>query len=309
MKRRDFLIKGVLYSLLTGVYASTIGRISKSFAQRPAPRPAANYDLVAVRGGEPVPMYRRAIQELGGMQRFVKSGQRVVVKPNIAWDVTPERGANTNPELVGAIVRDCIAAGASRVFVFDHTVDQWQRAYSTSGIEQAAREAGALVVPGNFERDYHEVQIPGARRLRTAKVHQQIIEADVIINVPILKHHGSTTVTIAMKNLMGIVWDRRFWHINDLHQCIADFCLYRKPDLNIVDAYLVMTRNGPRGVSTADLTVMKSLVISPDIVAADAASTLIFGEQPRDIGHIRIGAEMGIGQINLEALNIKRVAI
>ncbi|HSV77165.1 MAG TPA: DUF362 domain-containing protein [Bacteroidales bacterium] len=309
MRRRDFLKKGVFYSLLVGLYTSTIGRISKAIAQRPAPRAAAGYDLVAVRGGEPVAMYRRAIQELGGMQRYVKSGQRVVVKPNMAWDLPPERGANTNPELVGAIVRDCFAAGASRVFVFDHTVDQWQRAYTNSGIEQAAREAGALVVPGNLERDYQEVQIPGARRLRTARVHQQIIEADVVINVPILKHHGSTTVTIAMKNLMGIVWDRRFWHLNDLHQCIADFCLYRKPDLNIVDGYLVMTRNGPRGTSTADLTVMKSLIISSDIVAADAASTLIFGQQPRDIGHIRIGAEMGIGQMNLEALNIKRIAI
>jgi len=307
MKRRDFLKKGILITALGALYAGTIGRLTSLMAQRPAP--ARAYDLVAVRGGDSVTMYRRAIREMGGMQKYVKRGQRVVIKPNMAWDVTPERGANTNPQLVGAIVEDCIAAGASRVFVFDHTVDQWQRAYATSGIEQAAREAGALVVPGNLERDYQEVQIPGARRLRNARVHQQIIEADVFINVPILKHHGSTTVTIAMKNLMGIVWDRRFWHINDLHQCIADFCLYRKPDLNIVDGYLVMTRNGPRGVSTADLSLMKSLIISPDIVAADAASTLIFGEQPRNIGHIRIGAEMGIGQMNLEALNIKRVAI
>jgi len=303
MKRREFIRKGFLISVLAGIYGATVGRLQNTFAQR---RPI---DLVAVRGGDPVAMYRRAIREMGGMQAFVKRGQRVVVKPNIAWDVTPERAANTNPELVGAIVRDCVAAGASRVFVFDHTVDQWQRAYETSGIERAAREAGALVVPGNLERDYREVQIPGAKRLHTAKVHHQILEADVFINVPVLKHHASTTVTIAMKNLMGIVWDRRFWHRNDLHQCIADFCLYRVPDLNIVDAYLVMTRNGPRGVSEADLARMKSLVISKDIVAVDAASTLIFGAQPQDIGHIRLAAQMNIGQINLDRLNISRIAI
>jgi len=303
MKRREFLRKGFLISVLAGIYGATVGRLQNTFAQR---RPI---DLVAVRGGDPVAMYRRAIRELGGMQAFVKRGQRVVVKPNIAWDVPPERAANTNPELVGAIVRDCVAAGASRVFVFDHTVDQWQRAYETSGIERAAREAGALVVPANLERDYREVQIPGARRLHTAKVHHHILEADVFINVPVLKHHASTTVTIAMKNLMGIVWDRRFWHRNDLHQCIADFCLSRLPDLNIVDAYLVMTRNGPRGVSEADLARMKSLLISKDIVAVDAASTLIFGAQPQDIGHIRLAAQMNVGQINLDRLNISRIAI
>ena len=306
MKRREFIRKGFLISVLAGIYGATIGRLQNTFAQRAAGRPI---DLVAVRGGDPVAMYRRAIREMGGMQAFVKRGQRVVVKPNMAWDVTPERAANTNPELVGAIVRDCIAAGASRVFVFDHTVDQWQRAYETSGIERAAREAGALVVPGNLERDYREVQIPGARRLHTAMVHQQILDADVFINVPVLKHHASTTVTIAMKNLMGIVWDRRFWHRNDLHQCIADFCLFRVPDLNIVDAYLVMTRNGPRGVSEADLANMKSLLISRDIVAVDAASTLIFGSQPQDIGHIRLAAQMNVGQINLDRLNISRIAI
>lgn len=306
MKRRDFIKKSVLYTSLSVAFGAALGRIQKAFGQRPAGRTP---DLVAVRGGDIVTMYRRAMREMGGMQSFVRRGQRVVVKPNMAWDVTPERAANTNPELVGAIVRDCIAAGASRVFVLDHTVDQWQRAYETSGIEKAAREAGALVVPANLERDYRNVQIQGARRLQTTKIHHHILEADVFINVPVLKHHASTTVTIAMKNLMGIVWDRRFFHRNDLHQCIADICLYRAPDLNIVDAYLVMTRNGPRGVSEADLAQKRSLVVSKDIVATDAASTLIFGAQPSDVGHIRIGAEMNIGEIDLEKLNISRIAL
>lgn len=309
MNRRNFLRKGAMYSALGAVYGYVAG-IHRLFGmQQPGARPSGNYDLVAVRNGEPVDMYRRAIQEMGGMQRFVRRGQRVVVKPNIGWDVPPERAANTNPDLVGAIVKDCLAAGASRVMVFDNTCDNWQLSYRNSGIEAAVRQAGGQMVPGNLERFYREVEIPGARRLRRAKVHELILDNDMVINVPVLKHHGSTGVTIAMKNLMGVVWDRRFWHSNDLHQCIADFCLFHKPQLNIVDAYLVMTRNGPRGTSTADLALMKSLLISTDIVAVDAASTLIFGSQPRNIGHIRIGAEMGIGQMNLDALNIKRVAL
>lgn len=254
-------------------------------------------------------MYRRAIQEMGGMQRFVKRGQRVVVKPNIGWDVPPDRAANTNPDLIGAIVKDCLDAGASRVFVFDNTCDNWQRCYQNSGIEEAVRRAGGQMVPGNLERYYRDVEIPGAQRLKTAKVHEAILDNDVFINVPVLKHHGSTTVTIAMKNLMGIVWDRRYWHRNDLHQCIADFCTYSKPTLNIVDAYLVMTKNGPKGTSTADLSLMKSLLVSTDIVAIDAASALIFGTQPENIGHIKIGDEMKIGKMDLSGLNIKRVAV
>ncbi len=308
MDRRQFLQKGFIYSVLTGLYASTIGRIPVFASSRQASA-GGNHDLVAVRGGEPVPMYRRAIQEMGGMQRYVKRGQRVVVKPNAAWDTSVERAANTNPDLVGAIIKDCLDAGASQVFVFDHTCDNWQRSYENSGIEAAVRAAGGQMVPGNFERNFREVKIPGAKRLTEAKVHEQILDADVFINVPVLKHHASTSVTIAMKNLMGIVWDRGFWHRNDLHQCIADFCLFRKPDLNIVDAYRVMTQNGPKGTSVSDIAMMRSLLISPDIVAVDAASSLIFGTQPNEVGHIRIAAEMNLGRIDLDQLNIKRVAM
>mgnify|MGYP001105366291 CR=1 FL=1 len=308
MDRRQFLRKGFIYSALAGLYTSTIGKIPVLASSRQNTS-GPDHDLVAVRGGEPVPMYRRAIREMGGMQRFVKRGQRVVVKPNAAWDTSVERAANTNPELVAAIVRDCLDAGASQVFVFDHTCDNWQRSYENSGIEAAVRAAGGTMVPGNFERNFRDVRIPGGKRLTEAKVHEQILDADVFINVPVLKHHASTTVTIAMKNLMGIVWDRGFWHRNDLHQCIADFCLFRKPDLNIVDAYRVMTQNGPKGTSLSDITMMRSLLISSDIVAVDAASTLIFGGRPEEVGHIRIAADMNIGRINLDQLNIRRIAM
>ena len=127
--------------------------------------------------------------------------------------------------------------------------------------------------------------------------------------MPVLKHHASAKLTIAMKNLMGIVWDRRFWHRNDLHQCIADFCLFKKPDLNIVDAYRVMMRHGPRGVSESDVTLMKTQIVSTDIVAADAAAAKVFGAEPSDIPYIKLANEMGIGEMNLDKLNISRIKI
>ncbi len=308
MDRRQFIRKGFIYSALGSLYASTIGKIPL-FAAKSHTFSPGRYDLVAVRGGEPVQMYRKAMEEMGGLGLFVKAGQTVTIKPNASWDVPPERAANTNPELVAAIVEDCLALGAARVFVYDHTCDNWQRSYENSGIEAAVRRAGGQMLPANLERYYQEVSIPGAKRLTTAKVHERLLQSDVFINVPILKHHASTTITIAMKNLMGLVWDRRFWHRNDLHQCIADFCLYRKPDLNIVDAYLVMTQNGPRGTSESDLTRMRSLLVSTDILAVDVAGSLMLGHQPEDIGHLRIAGEMSVGTMNLDQLNIQRVNV
>ena len=308
MDRRQFVKKGFMYSALGSIYASTIGRLPL-FATRKNTSGPGRYDLVAVRRGEPVEMYRRAMQEMGGMERYVKPGQTVIIKPNSSWDVPPERAANTNPDVLRAIVEDCVAAGADRVFAFDHTCDNWERSYDNSGNAEAVRQGGGQMLPANIERYYQEVDIPGARRLTKAKVYERLMQADVFINVPILKHHASTTITIAMKNLMGVVWDRRFWHRNDLHQCIADFCLYRKPDLNIVDAYRVMTQNGPRGTSEADVTMMRSILVSSDIVAVDAAGALMLGHQPEDIAHLRIADEMNIGNIKLDDLNIKRVIL
>lgn len=268
------------------------------------------YDLVAVKGGEPEVMFDLAMKSLGGMSSFVKKNQTVVVKPNIGWNTSPERAANTNPKLVGQIVKHCFEAGAKDVYIFDNTCDSWQSCYSNSGIEKAGKDAGAKLVTGNSERYYHHVNIPNGKRLKESTVHELILESDVFINVPVLKHHGGADVTISMKNLMGIIWDRRYWHRNDLHQCIADFSTYeRKPDLNIVDAYAVMKRNGPRGVSEADVVSLKSQIISTDMVAADAAAAKLFGKEPIDIDYIKIADSMNSGIMDLSKLNIHRIIL
>ena len=267
------------------------------------------FDLVAVRGGEPDVMFQKGIEALGGIKAFVKKGQKVVVKPNIGWDVSPERGGNTHPKLVSRVIRDCLDAGAKEVYVFDHTCDDWQRCYRTSGIEGAVKDAGGRIVPGSSESYYQKVTVPQGVVLKEAKEHELILESDVFINMPILKSHGGARLTVAMKNLMGIVWDRGFWHGNDLHQCIADFATYRKPTLNIVDAYYVMKRNGPRGVSEADVVTMKSQLISTDMVTADAAAAKLFGLEPDAVRHIRLAADQKAGRIDLDTLRIKRITV
>jgi len=303
MKRREFLTKSI---------AAGTGFAFLSFEEAlggAMSNPQAPYDLIAVMGGEPEMMFEQGIAALGGMKNFVKPGQTVTVKPNIGWDRLPELAANTNPELVGRIVKECLAAGAKEVFVFDHTCDNWQKSYATSGIEKAAKDAGARVITGNVERNYREVDIPKGKTLKKAKVHEKLIESDVFINVPVLKHHDGAQVSFAMKNLMGIVWDRGFWHRNDLQQCIADMVSYRKPDLNIIDGYRVLKKNGPKGVSPSDVSLEKAQIISSNIVAADAAAAKIFGREPETIAHIRIAYEMGFGDIDLSKLNINRIKI
>ena len=165
------------------------------------------------------------------------------------------------------------------------------------------------MVSGDSEGYYQTVSVPRGKRLTKAKIHELFLDTDVFINVPVLKHHGSATLTIGMKNLMGVVWDRRYWHRNDLHQCIADFASYRRPALTVVDAYNVMKRNGPRGISVGDVLPMKSQIVSTDLVAADAAAAKLFGAEPSNIRHIQLAARMNLGRMDLNALSINRIKL
>ena len=304
MRRREFFRKSVGAGIAAGA-AFSIGGYSKLWA---AEASVAKYDLVALMGGEPAAMFDLGIQELGGMGTFIRKGQKVLVKPNIGWDVVPELAANTNPALVKRIIEHCFRAGAKEVYVFDHTCDNWVNTYRNSGIERAAKDAGAKVVPGNTENYYHEIEIPTAVKLKKAKVHELIMETDVFINVPILKDHNSTRMTACIKNMMGVVWDRGYWHSNDLHQCIADYALFeKKPVLNVLDCYNVMVKHGPQGVSKEDVVQMKSQIITSDWVAGDAAAAKMLSIDPLKVDYIPIAHKMGLGNMNLESLNIKRI--
>jgi uncharacterized protein (DUF362 family) len=305
MNRRDFIKRSLTAGVLAGS-AVMSGRFSPLFAQTGS---SGKYDLVAVKGGNPSVMFDRAMAEWGGISSLVRKNSTVVIKPNIGWDVGPEMAGNTNPELVRQIVKHCMSAGAKKVYVFDNTCDEWTRSYRHSGIEQAVKDGGGSMIPGNAERYYHKIAVTKGKRLNEAKVHEQILDADVFINVPVLKSHTSVKLTIGMKNHMGIVWDRGYWHRNDLHQCIADFATFKVPTLTVVDASNVMMKNGPRGVSTGDVVAMKSLIVAKDPVAADSAASLMFGVKPEDVPYIKAAAAMGVGTMALNSLSIKRITL
>ena len=311
MKRRDFFKSAAVVGLASifkpGTLAASTTAASKISVQ-------TGVDMVAVMGGEPEIMLIKAMKELGGIGKYVKKGQKVVIKPNIGWDKKPEMAANTNPELVGALIKLCKSAGAAEVLVFDHTCQDWQKCYTNSGIKAAVEKAGGKMVPGNDESYYREVQVPKGVQLKTAKIHKAILDCDVWFNVPVLKHHGGAKNSISMKNLMGIVWDRQFFHSHDLHQCIADSAtIYKKPALNIVDAYRIMKSNGPQGKTEADAVTLKSLIISPDFVAADTAAMKMFAQvQPTNIADVRYKAmaeKLKVGTQHLDKLNVKRIKL
>jgi uncharacterized protein (DUF362 family) len=307
--RRDFIKAGL--ALGASLPLANLGKMFaadlpvKTAGVSAAPVQAKSI-LVAVRDGERAAMLDKAMAALGGMETFVKKGQTVLVKPNIGWDSPPERGADTHPELVKRVVEMCFAAGAKSVSMFDNTCDQWQRAYANSGMEKVAQDTGATLINGKDKTLYRKVAIPGGVKLREAKVHSLVLDSDVFINVPVLKHHAGTLITACMKNLMGIVLDRGFYHRVDLHQCIADLLTFKKPTLNILDAYAPMVRNGPWGKSADDLVVMRTLLVSTDIVAIDAAGAKLLNHQPSDVRHVAIAAKMKLGTMDLEQVDIRR---
>ena len=305
MERREFLKKSLSLGLGTGVLflpKGLRGGIGRALADEQPP------DLVALNGPSSETMFDKGIAALGGMGRFVKPGQTVLVKPNISWNVAEAGAANTPPTLVMRVIKHCLDAGARRVYVMDHSIEYWENTLGNSGVGEAVKAAGGVYAPAEDEKYYQQVNVNGAT-LKTTQVHETILESDVLISVPVLKHHGGAGVTIAMKNLMGCVWNRREYHSKGLHACIADFLRVRKPDLNVVDAYRVITRHGPRGGSPDDIVEMRAQIISADIVAADAASARMLGREPSDIGHIRLAAEAGFGEIDLTKLKIERLTL
>ena len=313
MKRRDFLKTGALVSAGAAVSLNFDGLQaalnSNTIAVETAP------DLVAVMGGEPEEMLDKALEALGGIGNFVKKGQKIVIKPNIGWDRKPERAGCTNPQLIGALVKRCLSAGASKVTVFDNTCDTWKMCYASSGIEAAVKAAGGIMVPAEEEKYYSKTtSLPKGVNLKTVKIHDALHEADAWINVPILKDHSGTKFSCAMKNLMGIVFDPTYFHSNNLQQCIADICTWeKKPVLNIVDAYRVLFQNGPQGKSAADVNLAKGLIASKDIVAVDAAALQFYNQIKKldleVVSHITMGQSHKLGTTDLKSINIKRIKI
>ncbi len=255
-------------------------------------------EMAVVEGGEPAALVRRAIEELGGVHRFIARGDLVLVKPNVAWDRTPEQGANTNPEVVAEVVRLALAAGARKVLVTDAPVNEARRTFDRSGIARAASAAGAeVVLPGQAR--FREVDL-GGTVLRAWPVLEPFLDADKIINVPVAKHHDLTQATLGVKNWYGMLGGLRVRLHQRIDDCLADLAAFLRPTLTVLDAYRVLMRNGPSGGSLEDVALRKTVIAGTDPIAIDAyAARELLGVASGALRYLELAAERGLGELQL----------
>jgi len=261
-------------------------------------------EMTILQGHDPAQLARSAIDELGGMHRFVTRGDIVVVKPNIGWDRTPEQAANTNPAVVAEVVRQCWDAGAKQVIVTDVSCNDPRRCFQRSGIAAAVRREGARVVLPE-EAGFQEVDLQGDV-LRNWPVLTPFLNADKIINIPIAKHHSLTGTTLGMKNWYGILGGPRHQLHQRIHESLVDLADFIRPTLTIVDCYRVLIRNGPTGGSPEDVVLKKSLVAGIDPVALDAYVAKAFWNlDVSALPYLTMAAKRGLGNYEFQKLRVR----
>jgi len=261
------------------------------------------HDLVVAEGASPYQNTVKAVEALGGMNLFVKKGGVVVVKPNMGWDRAPEQAANTNPEVVAALVELAYKAGAKRVNVFDVCCNDEQRSYANSGVEKAAKDKGAYVYfPDHWNVVKAKFSYPSG--MAGWPILRDAVVCDTFINVPVLKHHSLAGLTISMKNLMGVCSGKRGLMHFDLGAKLTDLTEFISPDLTVIDATRALLRNGPTGGNLADVEVMNKVIASTDPVLADAYAATLMKKDPLSIEYIKLAAERGLGSLDLTKANI-----
>ncbi len=300
MDRRTFIklaaLTGAGFSLPNGLNA---------FAE--AAEKTARPDLVVAHGASPEKIVMAALDAMGGIKKFISRGDIVVIKPNIGWDRTPEQAGNTNPEVVAAVVKLCFEAGAKKVKVFDRPVNDPRRCYVQSGIASAAKALGADVDYMD-ERKFKDMDIRGVA-LKSWPLYTDVFEADKVINIPIAKHHGLAKLTMSMKNWMGVMGGSRRQIHQKLDESLVDLSMKIKPTLTILDAVRILTANGPQGGSLADVKKLDTVIVGFDPVAIDSYGATLFGMKGSDLGYVTIGHKLGLGQMDLNKLKIKKLQV
>jgi uncharacterized protein (DUF362 family) len=301
--RRRFLARGVAAGFGLATASLTFPALARATVRILGASAADLPDLALARGSDPARNCLAAIEALGGFARFVKPGDKVVVKPNPVGGNRPERAINTHPAMIGAVVRGCLAAGAREVVAISH--DE-ARGFDLNGTRAAVEDAGGRIVVLSLMDQFFEIPVPRGRILRRIHVARELADADLFVNMPIAKHHAGSQFTGGMKNLMGINWDRQVFHATDLHQCIAELASAIPHSLVLMDANHVLLNNGPIG--PGQVITPGEVIASCDPVAVDAFAMKYFSLGPDLVSHIRMAHELGVGSMALDELVVKEVA-
>ncbi len=311
LTRREFLkVTGVTVAG-GALFGAGCASQSSETINRPEPsNPTGDQPYLAVaRGADAAEITRTALAALGGIERFVSSNDDVIIKPNICVDYNPpEYAATTNPTVVATLVALCLGAGARRVRVMDTPFGGTpESAYVVSGIAEAVSAAGGemeVMSPVKFQK----VAIPDGRDITAWEVYRDVLEADVLINVPIAKHHSLARLSLGAKNLLGVITKPNQIH-RSLGQRVADLTSLVRPTLTVVDAVRILTAHGPTGGSLNDVQRADTIIASHDIVAADAYAATLFGLSGADVSYVKAAADMGLGTLDLDSVKIKEVHV
>ena len=302
LSRRDFLKRGTGFGLAwAGMGLVSAPDIVRAMVGSTFSEPL---NLAVAKGGDPVSNTIKAIEALGGIERFVKRGDKVTLKPNPVMTNPPEFATNTHPDVVETVARMCVQAGAREVVVVSHDA---LSNFEGNGTLAAASRAGARVVAATTRDLYQPVPVLRGRLLQNEEIIQDILDADVFINMPIAKDHAGSRLTLGMKNLMGINWNRNYFHQFGLHQGIADLSSVVKPHLIIMDANRVLLTNGPGG--PGQTREDKTVIAGTDPVAVDTYTATLFNLTPRDVPHIQYAYELGVGEADLKKINVKEIKV
>lgn len=302
MNRREFLQTAIVLGAQTAVFPGG-GLVCRAEVEEPL--------VVLVKGASPARLAREAVAALGGMGAFVRQGETVVVKPNIGWDRTPEQAANTHPQFVAAVVQMCLEAGAAKVKVFDRTCNDARRCYVTSGIAPALEKIADTRLEVSFvdERKFKQVEIAEARSIPRWPVYEEVLAADKFINLPIAKHHSAATLTIGMKNVLGVLGSNRAVLHRNLHEALPDLNRAVRSHLTLVDATRVLMANGPQGGRLEDVAVLDTVIAGTDIVAVDSVSCALFNKTPADLRYLQLAQEQGLGVSDPARIRVQKIEL
>ena len=299
MIRRDFIKTAVAI----GTGALILDNPLKLFSSSgPVP------EVVWVSGGEPPDLLEKALQGFGGLNKFISKGDIVVIKPNIGWDRAPQFAANTNPDLIAALIKSCFDAGAAKVKIFDRTCNNPQRCYRNSEIEKTARDLGADVDQIRSQK-FKNISLPEGEILKEWPIYQDYLEADKVINVPIAKHHSMARMTGGLKNLMGVMGGNRGEIHNKFTVKINDINAHILPTLTIIDGYRILLRNGPSGGNINDVKVTKTLIMSPCTVSADVQALQLFNLELNEVAYLKEALHRGLNKYDPASLKVLKIEV
>ncbi len=319
INRRDFLIRSAKAGITMGA-AGALGYLLYDPVGPGAPVekspvalpdfsvPETGKKIAIATGGDRIKTVNAAIEALGGIESFVKKGDRVLIKVNAAFASPPSLCATTNPELLAEVVRLCLKAGAATVSVTDNPINSPESCFTLSGIGEAARNSGArLIMPE--ESLFANITVPGSNLIRNWPVLFGAFHgATKVIGIAPVKDHHRSGASMSMKNWYGFIGGRRNMFHQDIHTFIKDLALMIRPTLVILDGTFAMVSNGPTGGSVSDLMETKTMIVSTDQVAADAAGAALLGKTPSDLPFLVKAEQAGAGTTDFEALRPFRLS-